>query len=116
MAAKKIKKTNNGVTRADLTEAVYQRHGGLTKAEAAEAVNKIFDAVKGNLVQGRQVKIQNFGVFEVADRRGRRGVDPTNGESIFIPPHRSLAFRPAPKLKDAVQDSETGEQGARDDK
>jgi len=94
-----------GVTRADLTEAVYQRHGGLTKTEAAEVVNKIFETVKVNLLEGRQVKIQNFGVFEVAVRKGRAGVNPADGLPIFIPEHRSLSFRPAPRLKDAVQES-----------
>jgi nucleoid DNA-binding protein len=91
------------ITRAHLTEQVYRRHGGLTKGEAAEIVNKIFETVKVNLLEGRPVKIQNFGVFEVAARKGRAGVDPTNGAKIFIPPHRSLNFRPAPKLKKAVQ-------------
>ena len=102
MAGKKTSK-GHGVTRADLTEAVYSRHGGLTKAEAAEIVNAIFDTVKGNLLEGRPVKIQNFGVFEVAARKGRTGINPADGEPIFIPPHRRLNFRPAPKLKDAVQ-------------
>ncbi len=91
-----------GITRADLTRRVYERHGGLTKSEAAAVVNKIFDTMKVNLLEGRPVKIQNFGVFEVADRKGRVGVDPSNGEKIFIPAHKSLSFRPAPRLKDAV--------------
>lgn len=93
-----------GVTRADLTDAVYRRHGGLTKSEAAEVVNKIFDTMKSNLLEGRPVKIQNFGVFEIASRKGRAGVNPVTGRRIFIPAHRSLQFRPAPRLKDAVQD------------
>ena len=69
MTTKKNTKPRHGVTRADLTDAVYQRHGGLTKSEAAEVVNKIFETVKVNLLEGRQVKIQNFGVFEVKERK-----------------------------------------------
>lgn len=94
----------NGTTRADITDAVYRRHGGLTKTEAAEVVNKIFDTMKSNLLEGRPVKIQNFGVFEIAARKGRAGVNPVTGRRIFIPAHRSLQFRPAPKLKNAVQE------------
>ena len=103
MTTKKHGKPRSGVTRADLTDAVYQRHGGLTKSEAADVVNKIFETVKDNLLEGRPVKIQNFGVFEVALRKGRAGVSPADGNPIFIPEHRSLSFRPAPRLKDAVQ-------------
>lgn len=104
MMAGNGKPQKGGVTRADLTDMVYQRHGGLTKSEAAEVVNKIFDTMKSNLLEGRPVKIQNFGVFEIATRKGRAGVNPVTGRRIFIPPHKSLQFRPAPRLKNAVQD------------
>ena len=87
-------KPRAGLTKADLTDLVYRRHGGLTKNEAAEIVDRIFTTVKTNLLDGRAVKIQNFGVFEVLSRRGRRGVNPASGESIFIPPHKGLSFRP----------------------
>ena len=47
-----LKRTlKGGVTRADLTKVVYERHGGLTKSEAAAAVNKIFDTMKVNLLE-----------------------------------------------------------------
>ncbi|MCH7667043.1 MAG: HU family DNA-binding protein, partial [Acidobacteria bacterium] len=82
MGSKKHLSTDprTGITRADITDAVYRRHGGLTKTEAAEVVNKIFDTMKSNLLNGRPVKIQNFGVFEIASRKGRAGVNPVTGE------------------------------------
>jgi nucleoid DNA-binding protein len=107
----RTRKDRHGVTRADLTEAVYERHGGLTKSEAADIVNKIFETVKVNLLEGRPVKIQNFGVFEVAHRKGRTGVSPADGNPIFIPEHRSLNFRPSPRLKDAVQSEKQARRG-----
>ena len=97
-----------GLTKAVLTDRVYDRHGGLTKGEAAEIVDKIFDTLKGSLVDGRRVKIQNFGVFEVTPRQGRTGVNPTNGRKIYIPPHKGLSFRPSPRLKKEVDDPKKG--------
>lgn len=91
-----------GTTKADLIDQVYQRHGGLTKSEAAEVVESIFEAMKTTLVEGRPVRIKNFGVFEVTARPGRRGVNPASGEEIFIQAHKGLSFRPARKLKDVV--------------
>lgn len=96
------KTRGRGLTKADLVDAVYERHGALTKDEAAEIVEAIFGTVKHNLERGRTVKIKNFGVFEVADRAGRVGVNPTSGEPLFIPPHKGLAFRPAARLKKQV--------------
>ena len=98
-------KQNKGLTKADLTKLVYDLHGGLTKHEAADVVNTILGSVKSTLLQGRSVKIQNFGVFEVLDRRGRDGVDPISGKKIYIPPHKGLNFRPSSKVKKLVSDA-----------
>ena len=69
-----------GTTKADLIDAVYERHGGLTKDEAAEIVDTIIRTVKTSLRRGRTVRIKNFGTFEVTDRPGRVGVNPVSGE------------------------------------
>ncbi len=89
-------------TKADLVDLVYKSHGGITKHEAAEIVESIFQTMKSSLLEGQAVKIQNFGVFEVVPRQGRMGVDPSSGERIFIPPRNGLSFRPANRLKQAV--------------
>lgn len=94
----------SGKTKADLVDAVYKRHGGLTKNEAADVVDAIFQTVKTTLVDGRPVRIRNFGVFEIADRQGRTGVNPANGERMFIPAHKGLSFRPARSLKATPKD------------
>ena len=92
-----------GLTKGDLAGLVYDLHGGLTKHEAVEVVDTILGTVKTSLLEGRKVKIQNFGVFEVTEREGRRGTNPVSGESIFIPSHKGLSFRPAKKLQSAVE-------------
>ena len=98
-----------GKTKADLIDAVYRRHGALTKAEAAEVVNVIFSTVKSNLTGGRSVRIRNFGSFEVTERSERTGVNPASGERMQIPAHTGLAFRPSRNLKSAMakDDDET---------
>lgn len=105
---RKTARGRSGLTKSDLTDRVYKRHGGLTKSEAASVVEKIFETMKSNLVDGRQIKIQNFGVFQVVERQGRTGVNPANGRKIFIPKHNGLSFRPAPRLKKAVDAKDDG--------
>jgi nucleoid DNA-binding protein len=104
----KSKHDRLGMTKADLVDVVYQRHGGLTKDEAAEVIEAIFTTVKSTLGDGRPVRIKNFGTFEITKRPGRQGVSPTSGEKIFIRPHKGLAFRPARRLKDEI--TEPGEE------
>lgn len=99
----------HGKTKADLIDAVYRRHGALTKSEAAEVVEAIFKTVKGSLQDGRSVRIRNFGAFEVMERSGRTGVNPASGEKMFIPPHTGLSFRPSRNLKSALDDEDGGD-------
>lgn len=103
MAQHDSRAKRGGLTRADLTDLVYKLHGGLTRQESAQVVESILGTVKESLLEGRSVKIQNFGVFEVTRRPARRGVNPISGESISIPSQKGLSFRPSPKLKQAVE-------------
>ena len=104
MSANKYRtRSRSGLTKADLVKRIYNLHGGLTRREAADVVDQILQAMKTSLLDGRSVKIQNFGVLEVSDREGRAGVDPSSGERIFIPSHKGLSFRPSPKLKNTIE-------------
>jgi DNA-binding protein HU-beta len=104
MPARKLDPRERGsLTKAELVSRIYELHGGLTRREAAEVVDEILKAMKTSLLDGRSVKIQNFGVLEVTRRRGRTGVDPSSGERIFIPSHKGMSFRPSPKLKTTIE-------------
>ncbi|MDY7095710.1 MAG: HU family DNA-binding protein [Acidobacteriota bacterium] len=101
--SKKGSRQRSSLTKARLVDEVYDRHGGLTKREAAEIVDKIFTTVKSSLGDGRPVRIMNFGTFEVTARPGRLGVNPASGEKLYIPPHKGLSFRPSRRLRRAVR-------------
>jgi integration host factor alpha subunit len=92
------------MTRTDLANAVYLRHGGISKAEAAQLVDAIFQIIKRRLVKRERVQIVNFGIFEVRTKRGREGRNPRTGEKIQIRQRRTLVFRPARYFQDAVQE------------
>lgn len=89
------------ITRADLSEAVYQEVG-LSRNESAELVETVLDEIAQNLVGGENVKISSFGSFMVRDKGGRIGRNPKTGEEVPIEPRRVLVFRPSQVLKDRV--------------
>ena len=107
MVSRKQPTGRTQLTKAGLIEAVYQRHGGLSKSEAGDAVDSVIDTLKSGLQGGRKIKITNFGVFEIKSRQVRTGVDPVTGERITIPAHRGLSFRPSEKLQSLVQRAPT---------
>ena len=63
------------VTRAQLTEAVYQEVG-LSRNESAELVESVIAEIAGALERGEMVKISSFGSFAVRQKGQRVGRNP----------------------------------------
>jgi integration host factor subunit alpha len=102
------------VTRAQLSEAVYQEVG-LSRNESADLVETVLREVSDALMRGEQVKISSFGSFSVRQKGRRIGRNPKTGEEVPILPRRVLVFRASNVLKTMINDSlsranETGPQ------
>ena len=91
----------NTVTRADLTDAVYQEVG-LSRNESAELVDSVLREIAGALVGGEAVKISSFGSFSVREKGERIGRNPKTGEEVPILPRRVLIFRASNVLKSHI--------------
>ncbi len=89
------------LTRADLSEAVYQEVG-LSRNESADLVESVLKEVSDSLVSASNVKISSFGSFLVRQKGGRIGRNPKTGEEVPIEPRRVLVFRPSHVLKERI--------------
>lgn len=89
------------VTRADLSEAVYQEVG-LSRNESADLVESVLNEVSEALVRGEMVKISSFGSFAVRQKGRRIGRNPKTGEEVPILPRRVLVFRASHVLKNRI--------------
>ncbi len=89
------------ITRADLSEAVYQEVG-LSRNESAELVEAVLDEIADALVGGDTVKISSFGSFSVRQKGERVGRNPKTGEEVPILPRRVLVFRASHVLKNRI--------------
>ncbi|KAF0225742.1 MAG: DNA-binding protein [Rhodospirillaceae bacterium] len=85
----------------DLVTAVAEV-SGLTKADAAKAVDGVFDAITGALKSGDEVRLVGFGSFSVAQRAASGGRNPRTGEKIQIAASKPPKFSVGKGLKDAV--------------
>lgn len=86
----------------DLVTAVATS-AGLSKADAAKAVDGVFDAISGALTGGDEVRLVGFGTFSVSDRAASEGRNPRTGETISIPASKQPKFKAGKGLKDSVQ-------------
>lgn len=89
------------ITRADLSEAVYQEVG-LSRNESADLVDAVLEEVSAALTRGESVKVSSFGSFLVRLKGERVGRNPKTGEEVPIRPRRVLVFRSSHVLKDRV--------------
>ena len=86
------------LNRKDLVEVVAEE-GHLSKKEARQAVDIIFDHIADALIKGREVNVTNFGVFKPKLKKQRDGTDPKSHQRIVIKEKRSVSFRLSKQLK-----------------
>jgi integration host factor subunit alpha len=99
------------VTRARLSEAVYQEVG-LSRNESAELVESVIAEISGALERGEVVKISSFGSFAVRHKGERVGRNPKTGQEVPISPRRVLVFRASHALKDQINQGLTDAGGS----
>ena len=93
--------TTNTLTRADLTESVFQAVG-LSRNESAQMVEDLLEEVCSALARGETVKLSSFGTFAVRQKSQRMGRNPKTGDEVPIAPRRVLVFRPSHVLKSII--------------
>ena len=97
--------TDTTVTRAQLSEAVYQEVG-LSRNDSADLVESVLRQISEALSRGETVKISSFGSFFVRSKGQRIGRNPKTGEEVPIRPRRVLVFRASHVLKDRINGTE----------
>ncbi|MDM7456213.1 MAG: HU family DNA-binding protein [Tepidimonas sp.] len=75
---------------------------GLTKQQAARALDAFLATVSQTLASGGEVTLVGFGTFQVDERAARKGRNPKTGETVDIAAAKMPKFRPGKALKDAV--------------
>lgn len=91
------------LTKARLVE---QLNGsvGITKKEAGELVDTVFDLMREALDAGDKVKISGFGNWVVRDKAARKGRNPQTNEPIIIARRRVLSFKPSQVLRASLNE------------
>ncbi len=89
------------MTKADIVEAVAAATG-LSKRGAAAAVDATVNGIIKGIKKERRLALSGFGTFTVRKRKARTGRNPRTGEEIEIPASKTVGFKPAPALKDAL--------------
>jgi DNA-binding protein HU-beta len=90
------------VTKQDFVDAVADR-AGISKREAADAVEAVLDTITDTLKNGDSVTFTGFGKFSTSHRAARMGVNPRTGERVQINATTVPKFSAGSALKTAVK-------------
>ncbi|MDJ0949592.1 MAG: HU family DNA-binding protein [Alphaproteobacteria bacterium] len=75
---------------------------GMSKSDAASAVDCVIDVITDSLQRGGEVRLVGFGTFHVTQRAATTGRNPRTGEKIQIPASRQPKFKAGKALKDML--------------
>lgn len=89
------------MNKRELTDRVGES-SGLSKSDAASAVDAVLTAISDALVAGDSVTLPGFGTFEVRSRAARSGRNPQTGETMQIAASKAPAFKAGAALKKSV--------------
>ena len=90
------------MTKADIADSIFEKVG-LSKKEAQDIIEIIFDTLKQTFKEGESVKVSGFGTFHVRKKAARRGRNPKTGEDLEITPRRVITFKISNQLKDGIE-------------
>jgi integration host factor subunit alpha len=90
------------LTKAELADLLFEKVG-LNKREAKDMVEAFFDEIRLTLERGEEVKLANFGNFDLREKPPRPGRNPKTGEAALINARRVVTFHASAKLKAAVE-------------
>ena len=85
----------------DLSDAVADEYG-LTRQTGASLTKFIFDRIKEELVDGKQVRLHKFGTLEARVRAAGVARNPVTGARIDVPARRVVKLTVSPALKQVL--------------
>ena len=74
-----------------------------SRAAAERTVTSIFEIIKDEVSEGRDVAVSKFGTFYAFDKAATTAINPATKEKIEVPAKRVPKFRAADSFKKAVQ-------------
>lgn len=89
------------MNKSDIVGEVAARTG-LSRTDAAGAVNAVFTAITEALGQQEEVRVAGFGLFATRSRPARTARNPRTGESVAVAASTVPTFKPAKALREAV--------------
>ena len=96
---------SNNLTKRDIVLKIFEKTKDIPQNKIQETVQMTLDIILDALVEGRNVELRNFGVFEVQKRKARVGRNPNRPETdVVIPTRAVVKFKAGKVLKSRIKE------------
>jgi DNA-binding protein HU-beta len=85
----------------------------LTARQSHEVTNEVLRRIVGEIKRNGRFLIPGFGVFNVATKKARIGMNPRTGERVKVKAKKTVRFKPSPLLKEALNTLDARRGGGR---
>lgn len=97
---------SSNLTKKEIVSLINEK-SGYNQQEVRDVVQGTLDIISQALLDGRNVELRNFGVFEVQVRRARVGRNPNKPEKdVTIPQRPVIKFKTGKELKEKLEKKE----------
>ena len=91
------------MTKADIVNKI-SRTTGIEKAAVQTTVEAFMEAIKGSVIDGKNVYLRGFGSFVVKKRAEKTARNISKNVTIKIPEHFIPSFKPSKSFVNQVKD------------
>ncbi|ATZ21710.1 HU family DNA-binding protein [Mesoplasma tabanidae] len=103
---KLIRKTKyDKVSKMYLIKKIQEIYPDFKKKDVSIIVNSLFINLENNLVNDKEIIIENFGKLTKVNKPAKIAINPSNGESIKIPESNNIYFKASKNLKLLMSDT-----------
>ena len=92
------------MTKQEFIDVVAKNAGNenLSKAAVRQIIDSTFAEMVKVIKKEKRFAVPGFGTFTVRARKAKTGRNPKTGETIKIKASKTIGFKPAPSVKDAL--------------
>ena len=89
------------MTTKELIAAIAQETG-MRKTDVSRLLSSTVDVTTRQLLEGKSIQLQNFGMLEVKTKNSRSYIHPRTGQLSQVPEKQQISFKQNPLLKEAL--------------
>lgn len=90
------------MTKADLISEIA-KSTDISTSDVSAVVEKFMETVRDSLANKENVYLRGFGTFEYRQTKEKKARNISKGETIVIPAHGTVKFKPCKEFKEAVK-------------